>query len=204
MNYKTAALLIFLLGYSIITNSQNNSYEFYAKIGMSNHHEQNNESSFIIGNSYDYAPSYSLGGLFVKSFIEDKYKIKTGLEFTSIGTKCGVKDIPETSNLPPIYYTEDTYYLNVGVVPLRFSYAFEKWMYINVGLDNKFLLSKKTAYNESTYTLGYAAGFDFLIKEHYLIGLNYNRDITPQRSIKDSDINYFTDQASLKLTYILK
>jgi len=202
MNYKTLVLLIFLLGYTIITNSQNNSFEFYAKIGMSNHHEQNNETNFIVANGYEYAPSYGIGGLVVKAFKDDTFKIKTGLEFTSIATKGVPKD---DMSFPDGYtFEEYTYRINLGVVPLRFSYAFEKWWYINLGLDNKFLLSKKTAYNVSTYTLGGAAGFDFLIKKNYLVGLNYNRDLTPQRGLKDSDVDYFTDQISLKLSYILK
>lgn len=174
-------------------------YELYGKFGFSNLNETNWESNDVIANTYSYAPSFSLGIFAVKPFKDDMFKVKVGVELETIATKVGVK---EEFYEPSIDYKLGTArYYSIGV-PISFSYAFEKWLDFSIGLNNKLILAKPDKSEINSYTFGFHGGFDIAVSDFFLIGLNYNSDITPFWKLNKKEIYYYSNQFSLRFSYI--
>ena len=200
MNTIKNTSILTLLFFSLFSYSQN-SYEFYTRIGASNFNEVNYSEYDIVGNSFDYAFSYNIGGLYVKSFSDETYKVKTGIVYSSIATKMGVK---KEFQIDGFNTSTSVLKYEALIIPMEFSYAFETWMLINVGVDNKFIVKQPKFIDGNKYALSFNGGVDFKIYNNYLVGINYNHDITPMWKQKGLDISYYSNQFSVKIAYLLR
>lgn len=194
--FKQLLALVFVL-VPVIFSAQTH-YEVYGKFGYSNLIETNWEEKTIIANSYSYAPSASLGIFTVRPLNDNMFKIKAGIELESLATKVGVK---KEFYEPDIDFEFTKRYYSIGV-PISFSYAFEKWLDLTLGINNKLILIKPDKSEINLYTFGFHGGFDIALSKKHAIGLYYNGDITPFWKLNKEDIYYYSNQFSLRFSYI--
>ncbi len=197
MKVLTTKLLFITLLCSFLGNAQIH-YEIHTAFGFSNLKITNWEKQYVIGNTYDYAPAYTIGAMMIKPLHNNMFRLQWGLELESLATKVGITSQFQPDEIDLYSGVERNYFLTI---PLQFSYSFEKWLYLNVGVKNKFFLKNKKD-NANTYTLGFNAGVDYILNEHYRIGAGYDRDITPFTKENGKEIYWYFQQFSIKLSYV--
>ncbi len=210
-------LLFFVIVFQSVSFGQI-KYTIHANCGISNFIEKNNEPSVVVGNSYTYLPSYTIGGEGLYVFNNSKMGIISGLNFSLFSSENHMPDdffSQSGSSFESPYtgekkWNERFYSLSV---PIKVNYKLEKWLHFNAGLANTFHLKNENISGQkiNVYTLNFVGGFDFLIKKKFVVGAMYYRDILPSmRLLKSSpktdtyNIKYSVQQITVKIGYIIK
>jgi len=209
-----------LIAYSILLSIQSYSQikkEIYTNLGASHLAILSLDpltQDFMFLFDYNYAPSLSIGVSLQKPVFNDIFIVKGGFEFNTNAIVIRNKEGGTIEGFFKKYEGKKVRFYNISI-PMQISYAFEDYLHFNIGLSNNFHLVNnnmitiedhtfKTIEKMRFYSLGYILGFDFIIKEKYSLGVNYQRDITA--SVKDpiNDIYHYFDQINLRIGYQFK
>jgi hypothetical protein len=180
----------------------------YAKGGLSNFIEKDEEESIKIANYYTRMPSFNVGAdVILPIFHKDSsnFKFVAGLDFGYYSAQSNVPERwysdPQWNG--PIKWEDRFYSLSI---PVKLNFKFEKWIYLYGGLVNSFQLNTPKNLKDSKinrYSLSFTGGIDFIIMKRFITGASYYRNITPVMKYSDNcDIYYYVQQITVKVGYI--
>lgn len=206
---KLVFFVLMLLLPNLVTAQIN--FGIHANFGFSKFIEKNREPAVVVGNYYTTLPSFSIGLDALYSFNNTKFGFITGMNISSFASENNMPDdFDDPSYTGARSWDERFYTLSL---PLKVNYKFEEWVHINAGLSNTLILNEpKEIFIQkiNKYTLNFTGGVDFIIKQRFLIGATYYRDILPTMiRLKDKsnpetyDIKYSIEQITLKIGFKL-
>lgn len=171
--------------------------------GFSNIIEKNYSKPYVsIANYYTALPAYGVGVDIIIPISDTNFHINTGFDFGSFAAKNNIPEHWKPSISNPDGWTERFYYVSL---PVEIGFRFEKWVHVHAGIANKFQLNKpkETGQDMNRYTPDITGGVDFLVKNRFVIGASYSRNLTSVMKSNHSDkISYFVQQAVLKIGYV--
>lgn len=200
------ATIVFIL-FSATAQAQL-SYDVYVTAGRSSFKEVDNEPYITMGNTYAAKMSYALGTDISYRINGSSFVAVTGLMFSSVSAENSSNISPNTPGFVGKEAWRETRY-SIGV-PVKAAFLFEEWCTLSAGVMNNFYLNKPDEMWDKelkTYTLGLVGGVDFLVKQKYIIGFQYQRDLDLMAKAKNVTtgesykIGYYVQQFSVKLGY---
>lgn len=174
--------------------------------GISSFLETVDINSYIM-TAYSYSRGHSYGITYATDyrFPEKRFTVGSGLAVNYFST---ILEQKEDSTLGALAYKNIEYKYSVSV-PFRVQFLFEEWIVFGAGLSNSISLYANPENNQMTkyekiYTLGYTANIDFYIAKKIIVGLGYYKDLTPSFDTGSLGLNYFWEQISFKVGYVIK
>lgn len=156
--------------------------------------------------NYESALGVSLGVELSYPIINDNFKIISGINFDLFNVK---NKQPESIDIDEIPKNWNERFYSIDV-PVKVGYAFEEWLYINMGISNNFNIyhSDEFTYGYSKsirpYTLSLLLGADATINKKYIVGLLYDRNISTFIKHNEEDTYFGFEVIGIRIGYSLK